>query len=340
MKNLTIKKVALGLLLAGYAASGAFAATTATTAATIKGNAPIIKSTDSTPTDGKYSVQVQRKDASDAWQNLASTEKMKVGDKIVISFGYSDADGDAAEADWITTTKTKTTADGSASLKFEVKINGTTTIIGPQTGYTNVVSGTSGKYEYIIPNTAGGKKLDISLTPVSKFGDPYYGTSLTGNLFSTTNTTGPSVPPDCEDGSTKPCILPSDDDVIVRIVKGSTPVTGSIPASTAWYGSSDSNDSILATNIPKVGDQFTYFVVDTSSGTPVNVTSMYPNAGWNFAGTNTAALGATAANVDNIVDGDTYTIGINSEDEISKLYTASAPEAGAQGYKLSVTVAP
>ncbi|GAA5114082.1 hypothetical protein GCM10023211_23220 [Orbus sasakiae] len=338
MKNLTIKKVALGLLLAGYAASGAFAATTATTAATIKGNAPIIKSTDATPTEGKYSVQVQRLDSSSVWQNLASTEKMKVGDKIVISFDYSDADGDAAEANWITTTKTKTTADGSASLKFEVKINGTTTIIGPETGYTNVVSGTAGKYEYIIPNTAGGKKLDISLTPVSKFGDPYYGTSLTGNLFSTTNTTGPSVPPGCEDDSTTPCILPSDDDVIVRIVKGSTPVTGTIPAQTAWYGSSSTDDTIPEANIPKVGDQFTYVVVDTSSGSEVNVTSMYTKASWNFAGTNTAALGATASDSTKVVYATSYTIGINSADEIAKLYP-TAPEAGAQGYNLSVTVA-
>lgn len=91
MKNFTIKKVALGLFLAGYAASSAFALV-AQTQSVIEGNAPVLYSRSDSTVPNTLSVKF----ASDDKGNnlLGKDDKINVGNYMVISYDLRDKDGD------------------------------------------------------------------------------------------------------------------------------------------------------------------------------------------------------------------------------------------------------
>lgn len=92
MKNLTLKKVAFGLLLAGYASSSAFAAVlTAETSAPIHGNAPILSKT-SADVDHTVSLTITTDAAGQT--PIADTDQVKVGQYFKISYNLKDKDGD------------------------------------------------------------------------------------------------------------------------------------------------------------------------------------------------------------------------------------------------------
>ncbi|NUF28094.1 hypothetical protein [Gilliamella sp. ESL0254] len=92
MKNLTIKKVALGLFLAGYAASSAFAALQKETANLINGNAPVLKS--HAGVADKLTVDVFHADGS----AYVAGDVVRVGDKVHIKYRLADLDGDTDTA--------------------------------------------------------------------------------------------------------------------------------------------------------------------------------------------------------------------------------------------------
>ncbi|WP_085165534.1 hypothetical protein [Gilliamella bombi] len=87
MKNFTIKKVALGLFLAGYAASSAFAIG-GTTQRFIEGNAPVMKASSSAE-DHTMAVSFKR-----GGNLLTNEDTLKVGDTVHIQYQLVDADGD------------------------------------------------------------------------------------------------------------------------------------------------------------------------------------------------------------------------------------------------------
>lgn len=95
MKNLTLKKVAIGLLLAGYSISGAYAATTiSTSTGIIKGRAPLVNAkTLTTPNYNNNSITVKLFDASGA-AITSQIQEVLNGYKIRIYFNVVDEDGD------------------------------------------------------------------------------------------------------------------------------------------------------------------------------------------------------------------------------------------------------
>jgi hypothetical protein len=87
MKNFTVKKVALGLLLAGYAASSAFAIS-GVTQEVIAGNAPVMKAEGSAQ-EHTMAVYFKRNGTL-----LTNNDTLKVGDTVHIQYQLIDADGD------------------------------------------------------------------------------------------------------------------------------------------------------------------------------------------------------------------------------------------------------
>ena len=92
MKNLTIKKIAFGLLLAGYASSSAFATLTATTNDYIQGSAPVLSKLNGDVT--AQTVTVTFTTDSDGNTEIGANDNVKVGDWMKISYRLLDKDGD------------------------------------------------------------------------------------------------------------------------------------------------------------------------------------------------------------------------------------------------------
>lgn len=95
MKNLIIKKVALGLFLAGYAASSAFALESVTST-TIVGNKPVMKSLKDNPEEHTMTLRISKDEAG---TQLVTNGKPKVGNYIHIKYKLTDADGDTDVAE-------------------------------------------------------------------------------------------------------------------------------------------------------------------------------------------------------------------------------------------------
>lgn len=110
MKNLTIKKVALGVFLAGYAASSAFAASLdATSANVIYGNAPSISSlkdlntSKESRTAHRLSVRITTDEAGKEPVGTGSDDKNKskkihVGNYVHLKYNLDDLDNDSEKA--------------------------------------------------------------------------------------------------------------------------------------------------------------------------------------------------------------------------------------------------
>lgn len=96
MKNLTLKKVAFGLLLAGYASSSAFAVLTTETVAPIHGNAPVLakKSADVKSNDADHTVTLAITTDAAGETSIGANTPVKVGNYIKISYNLKDKDGD------------------------------------------------------------------------------------------------------------------------------------------------------------------------------------------------------------------------------------------------------
>ena len=92
MKNLTIKKIAFGLLLAGYASSSAFATLTATTNDYIQGSAPVLSKLNGDVTAQTVTVTFTTDSAGNT--EIGANDNVKVGDWMKISYRLLDKDGD------------------------------------------------------------------------------------------------------------------------------------------------------------------------------------------------------------------------------------------------------
>ena len=92
MKNLTIKKIAFGLLLAGYASSSAFATLTATTNDSIQGSAPVLSRLNGDVAAQTVTVTFTTDSAGNT--EIGANDNVKVGDWMKISYRLLDKDGD------------------------------------------------------------------------------------------------------------------------------------------------------------------------------------------------------------------------------------------------------
>ena len=164
MKNLTIKKVALGLFLAGYAASSAYAVDiTGETVNEIQGNAPVIFAKDH---DIERAITIRITETSDGSTAAGSQNKAKVGDYIHIFYNVKESDGD------IDTT-------GAIKDTLRVWINKTTDDVS----WSNVTSALSSLtyentgeqghiYFKITEDMAGAVKVGLQLQEKTSFGNP------------------------------------------------------------------------------------------------------------------------------------------------------------------------
>ena len=165
MKNLTIKKVALGLFLAGYAASSAYAVDiTGETVNQIQGNAPVIFAKDH---DIERAITIRITPSDTDTTAAGNDRKAQVGDYIHIFYNLKDSDGD------IDTT-------GAIKDTLRVWINKTTDDVS----WTNVTSAISSSLTYsntgeeghiyfkITEDMAGAVKVGLQLQEKTSFGNP------------------------------------------------------------------------------------------------------------------------------------------------------------------------
>ncbi|OCG23106.1 hypothetical protein [Gilliamella sp. App4-10] len=341
MKNLTIKKVALGLFLAGYAASSAFALD-ATTAA-INGNAPVLKSA-AGAADHTVAVRV----ATDAeGNNLIGNRAAKVNDYVVIKFNVDDKDGD------LDTGKIKDT------LKVYIKrdVNDPWTEIANLSDLVATNNDENGQISFKLDNQfRGAQKIGFKLLERTDFGLPYAGKWLQVNDIWAQNSspmveepadpnapesTGPADP-----GSTTELHGPGD----TTVDNGYGPVASGVETVGIFKvvnGVPDKsvNYANAGAPAPVYGETFAAIAWDDAdqnnaldSG-ETEITTNYTFA-WHLAG----SYEGVDADVEEITQGVTNgeatnsVITLGSADGAAKhnaLYS-SAYKAGAQGYKLKV----
>lgn len=190
MKKFTAKKVALAMFLAGYAASGAFALTTSTTAS-VKGSVPVITQP-GTATAG-FSYEIQR-GGIDISTLPAAEQNAREGDVIVIKFDYDDVDGD--EADDFTAPLTSNTQAKFELYTYDTSAASENNVASPTTT-TAVTMSVTGEYSWTIPASSAGQQIGIRLTAVSAYGDPRYNYphDFSGNdIFAVTGGSGTTPP--------------------------------------------------------------------------------------------------------------------------------------------------
>lgn len=341
MKNLTIKKVALGLLLAGYAASGAFAATTATTAQTIVGSAPIlVKTATSAATDIGVAVALTKGPG-----NSGGASVPELNDTITFTFHTYDADGDK---DVLTKGTTK-------NFRFMYKdADGTwQTVTPPTPSAINTVA------VKITSAMLGATELAYSVQAETQYGAPdkglfYYGLLDDGTNPPDTGTTAPNPPTGGIDGSTP--LTPPTDGI------GSTTLKAAIFEGTAGVYTAATNYSTSTTLIPKLGDTFEVKVWNDSgydsNGDPISgavageidsgevvytyaasgtAEGTFTNVKWGYIGSDSAANGGGTASA-------TYTTQQNIASATNNIFQLPATNptsvgyAGYQGFNLSVAV--
>ena len=172
MKNLTVKKIAIGLFLAGYAASGAYAGLNPTTTAeSILGNAPSIYSSDK---DDAVEHTVSLKITGDSAANSVAKGKDKkavVGDYVHISYVLKDLDGDTDPDNvvgktvsvWVQRSKPKA-GESWSTVDWE-KVDDVV--------ITTDNTGENGHFYFrITQSMAGAERVGIQLQEKTKFGNP------------------------------------------------------------------------------------------------------------------------------------------------------------------------
>ena len=361
MKKLAIKKVALSLFLAGYAASSAYALDPVMTQNSIVGNAPVIWSkgvtTGGTAVERSLTLRISN-DTTGA-TSLGRTEKAKVGNYIHIFYDLKDLDGDEDPSDkhavadtlkvWIKT--------GNAASWTEVTDVTATADNSDQAGHI---------YFKITPSMAGATKIGFKLEEITPYGAPRENEWLwVSDIWDGTTTPGHGSDP--VDPGTDPH-GPGDKDP--DLPDGPIEYPGATVLGIFKYTSSGSVD--LTKNLvdttsdvtPKYGDKLAAIVwlkanpTDTSTtpnftGGDTNQSGSYTFT-WSLDGNNNAANGSqTAAAADTLVgvpagDADASPEGygvIKLGDPAggkhnavySSLNGGSGYVAGIQGFKLKVT---
>lgn len=177
MKNLTVKKVALGLFLAGYAASSAFALS-ATSNNTIFGNAPIMKSLANGAANHTMTLRITQDEAGNTpiiTQNNPNA-KPKVGNYIHIKYKLTDVDGDKDAGEELKKTL-------SVSVKRNEGDTWAPVTIAPK--ITHVDDETATISFKITADFAGMNYIGYNITERTDFGQPIYGQWLrVNNIFS------------------------------------------------------------------------------------------------------------------------------------------------------------
>ncbi len=350
MKNLTLKKVAFGLLLAGYASSSAFAAVLTTeTVAPIHGNAPILSKKSG---DVDHTVSLTITTDAAGLTPIGDKDPVKIGNYFKISYNLKDKDGDVDNKNiQATVTFFVRQKDATGNYGDWKKINvleGLTSTAGP-----NVNGVSEGTIIFKINSEfSGADQVGFTLQEQTEFGLPNTNKWLNvSDIWSKVppevDNNQPTKPSDDEHGpgDVPPGIGPFiDDNYRVGIFKYNTdgnldltvnytvkPATGDAP--TPKYGEKYGAvvwDDTNKNNLPDAGE-----LVKTSSYTYTWTLSNDPaaTADYQDAVTTEALTGTTTTT------GTDDTIYLGSSDGTknnNELYNTKY-KAGAQGYLLKVS---
>lgn len=188
MNKIILKKVALGLFLAGYSISGAYAADTVSTKTDyILGHAPLVNSANIQPDFTNNSIDIKVLNTSG--NPIAAGETVKNGYTIQLSYKIADQDGDTDPN--LQTAKTVRFAykEGTGNYKW-VEANSTSEANGVVT------------VSWTIPAAAIGSRIYYGVIPNTKYGNPKSNLQVYGNVF---NSGKPATRPENE-GGTNPTI--------------------------------------------------------------------------------------------------------------------------------------
>lgn len=322
MKNLTIKRIALGLMLAGYTASGAFAALTATTTNTILGRAPFVNAPSVNPltpdyTGNKVDITVKR-----GGTILTATDPWQTGDIVELKYKTVDEDGDQ-----------EGTPLGTAnSVKFAYLKGTTWTYVSPTTTATGTVT-------WAIPTAAvGATDIGFAIRPTTEFGLPAVNNWVTGTISGAAapsdggNTVNPTDPASPSGPGTTPVapgvgpIIPSTNSYTIEIYESTVAAGGVITYGTVNLAAAG------ATVAPQIGKIYAVKVMDTTVTPAVDATATF-NYTWTLDGTYGAVNALTTTLP--VVAGTTIT-GVAHELKVNSNYSTTY-KAGAQGFSLKVT---
>ncbi|GKX52786.1 SinI family autotransporter-associated protein [Budvicia aquatica] len=290
----TLKKLVLALALAGYTMSSAYAVLTQPTG-TIQGTAPVLSA-------ASNSAQ----HAVDFSGTYAVAGALSSGDTIVMTYGYTDADGDGDDSSANTrVTWAYTPAGGGADVAIV------------STG-VNATGGSPGTSTITLPSGAiGATVIKATIQEYSASGDPIFGQTIT--IADTSLTTLPGG-----GGG------------------GGTPTNPGpvLPGSNVTPGIYLSTDVAFANNLIgsvaklDVGQTYVFKLWDSAAVGTTDLTATVPNYNWRLVGTSaTDSITAPTTGFITSVTGSNFTIPVNTAADGTPL-TGSAD--GAQGFSLAV----
>lgn len=353
---MTVKKIALSLFLAGYAASGAFAAPLiAQTNRPIEGNAPILTATKASAENHTVTLRVST-DA--AGTNLVGKGvSVQVGNYIVIKYKISDVDGDKDDGGTIANSLKVFAKKGAAAWE-EMDLT------GPDANLTVTSNNDEGTITFkVTKQFVAADKIGFKILERTEFGLPYANKWLAvSNIWDLNHNpdvidptdpanptgTGPTDPGTGDhgtgDGSEN---------------NGTGPVIG-VTTKVGIFKYNAANQLDTTVNyaaqdiVPKYGDKFGAVVWDEDENSNNNIidqgekiiTGSYTLT-WTLAGSYTPPAGGAAIPADtttalggtSTVTGVNDTIVLGSADGSAKhntLYPNANYKAGAQGYNLHV----
>ena len=338
MKNSTIKKIAFGLLLAGYASSSAFALV-ATTNGLIQGNAPVLSKVNGDAKD--HTVSVTFTSDSAGTTEIGANENVKVGDYMKISYKVLDKDGDTDQGQVLDSLKVFTrTKDSSGNFGAWQPVTDLKTTFTPGTNENGVQSNSI--IVEIDDRFAGVDQIGFQLQERTEFGLP------NSNEWLSISDVWSSELPEVSTGGTAPDSLPSDPKGPGDQAPGKGPiVSDTFKVGIFKYDAQGNLDTKVdyaaagATN-PKYGDKFGAVVWnDADKNGSIDdgeliKTSAYTYQ-WTLDGTyqGVAATDDVLPSTKTTADGDTVYLGSETANHNS-IYNTTY-QAGAQGYRLKVT---
>jgi hypothetical protein len=328
VKNLTIKKVALGLFLAGYAASSAFAALEASSVNVIKGNAPAIKANSGANEHTMTLTVTTDPTGNSPISSDNGRQRVQVGDYIHITYDLVDNDGD-----------TDTTGAMKATLKvYKIAQDGKLTQV-TTVQVQDDSTASQGHLSFKITNDfAGAKTIGYTIQEKTSFGLPDHGQYLAvSDIFSSTDpsVSGSEQTPTGDHGpgnTPEPIVGPIDSDSMrVGIFRkvGNTMVNYAKPGSSAIPNYGDEfkaivwNDANNDFEINSGEDKFTGYTFEWTLVNEGYVDEQNPGTGTGYKGVDALPTSLTS-------NGDTITLG-----NTNSMY-ATAYKAGGQGYRLKV----
>lgn len=339
MKNSTIKKIAFGLLLAGYASSSAFALV-ATTNGLIQGNAPVLSKVNGDAKD--HTVSVTFTSDSAGTTEIGANENVKVGDYMKISYKVLDKDGDTDQGQVLKSLKVFTrTKDSSGNFGAWKPLDAFKTTFNAGTSENGVQSNSI--IIEIDDQFAGVDQIGFRLQERTEFGLP------NSNEWLSISDVWSSELPEVSTGDTEPDTLPSDPKGPGDQAPGKGPiVSDTFKVGIFKYDADDKLDEKVdyaqagATVSPKYGEKFGAVVWnDADKNGSIDdgeliKTSAYTYQ-WTLADTyeSVAATDDVLQSTKTTADGDTIYLGSETANHNSVYNTTY--KAGAQGYRLKVT---